>query len=158
MDRRSLLRSVLMAAPVVALAGCTSAEIAKVTNTVVTDAKLLSNGFEAMLTSLASVGAIPQSIVSAVDSYLAKALSFASSINADMTQNEAAGPVAQIGSAVSSVITGLAAYKLPANVEAVLKAIQTLLPVIEAAVGLLGSTAVATGLTVAQARAVLAQA
>ena len=158
MNRRSLLATSAMLASGAALVACslTTTQIATVSAQVVSDAKLLGNGLTALIGAFGSLNVIPANVVTTIDSDLSQALTAASSVSSAMTQAVAGTVINQVAAGFSAALTVISSYQLPSSMQTIIAAIQTLLPLVEAAVGLLTAPKLAsTGMTPTQARAIL---
>jgi hypothetical protein len=156
MNRRALLAS---SVAVLGLAGCATTTTSTVAATVVSDAGLIADGLLSLLTSVGSIVGITPATVAAIGNYVAQAKAAAATIVPTITAALAAPSVQTIGSAVSSIMSALGSFSLPASIQTLLTAAQTLLPVLETAVGIAVAVAATPGgMTADQARAILAAA
>jgi hypothetical protein len=137
---------------------------------VLSDLKLVATGLSNSLAGFASVSGLDPAATAKVQALIGKIATDSNSIVSTMQASAAQPIVAQIGAGVSELtsIFSMAGIVVPPPFSLVLQAVTTLLPFIEAGVGLLttqtvhSSTSVklseATGMSVDTARATLAAA
>jgi hypothetical protein len=160
MYRRTLLSSLALAC---ITAGCSSINSggtgATVTTAAVNDAQLIVAALTPLGNQIATMSGVTPALVAQIDAEVAQAEAALPVIQPGVAQAVAAPSVTTIGSVVSSVVSALQGFALPDNVKDVLAAVQTLLPLVEAAVGIAIAVAAKPGaMTPGQARAVLATA
>ena len=158
MNRRNFL---VIAAAGVPLAACSAAQIAKVetvSGQVVNDVNIIANGVAAVLPGLSAIGAVGAGVSNAVGSLVNDAKQAASAVTTAITTVAAQPFVAQVGSDITATVTALKGIALPTSISGVLQAAQSLLPVVQTAVGLLASVPLAGGMDPNAARAILAAA
>lgn len=152
-------RSILAGCSALALAGCAGLSPAQIARQAVTDLGLIANGFAAGTPELASITGISAATLTSVSALFGKAQALAAGISATVTAETAKPVVQQIEAYFGEALTLLGDLLLPPPFSTVLTALNVLLPVVEAAVGLPVPVGAALGgMTPAQARAVLASA
>lgn len=155
-------RHFLALAPSVALGGCLTGPDQAIA-TVANDAKLIASGLQGVLVQLGNlnVAGLTPAILATVGSAVTNLQAVADAI-AGVATNAAAQPLVQkIETYVNTIVSALAVLPLPPPISTALQAAAILLPIIEAAVGMVlpASTARAAkglALTPDQARLVLA--
>jgi hypothetical protein len=132
---------------------------ATISASVVTDLHLIGGGLDSALVTFEGLTGLSPNTVASIRAHIAAIVTAATSVATTVETNIAKPVVTQIGAdfaALQSVLTGVA---LPTVVIDVFRAVTTLLPYIEAGVGILTAATVgdaqATGLTADEARLVL---
>lgn len=150
MNRRNLLAGV----SALALGGCASFS----TGAIATDVSNLSGGLQGMLVQIGQIGLnIPTAIMSAVGTAIASLQKAADAIAATYTTAQALPLVQQVAAYVNAVVAALTTVpSLPSIISGILTAAQAILPIIEAAVGMLVGAVTASPMSPSQARAILA--
>lgn len=155
MNRRSLLALIPSAAAMMTLAACATSPTPA---TVANDVALIAAGYRGVLPQIGTLAGVTPAIVAtaghAIADLQAAAAAFA---GADVTTEQSL--VRRIEADVNAVVTALAGLSLPTPISTVVQAAQVLLPIVEIDVGLIAPSAATlgiSGLTPAQARAVLA--
>lgn len=153
MNRRHFLASAGALAGIAALAGCAtgSPPLAQV----VADVQTIASGLSGAIEKLPP-GIIPGGTPSVITAALADLQAVAASIGAADTAAAAQPLVQRVAVDVNVVVGALASLPLPAPVSTAFQAAMVLLPVIEAAVGMMVPAGATPGaMTPAQARVVL---
>jgi hypothetical protein len=159
-SRRALLRG-MTAVPVVAClsaAGCNTASVSPAVQAAANDVKLIGQAFVGMLPTIATLTGMTMQTTAKISQWAGDLGAFAGSLAAMPTTSGAASVVQDVERTVNAIFSALSSVKsMPASVAGVLKAAQTLMPVIQMAVGVLTAMApAARGMTPDEARAVLA--
>lgn len=160
-------RRYFLAASTLALPGCTltgnapNTTVDSAISLVANDAGLIANGLQGVLTQLPAlnISGLTPAILAEVGSDVADAKALAVAL-AGATSAAAAQPIVQkIETYVNTIVSTLAVLPLPPPISTALQAAAILLPVIEAAVGLIvGPQASRGGMAANEARLVLAAA
>lgn len=138
------------------LAACVGQDAATIGQQVVTDVRLIANGLAAELPAISTLTGVDAATLADINAKVAEALAAAQQVVAGMAQSAAQPLVQQIGSDVAAVLAALGGVtSIPTNVQQIIAAVEALLPVVMAAVGLFAARK-ATRMTPAQARVVLA--
>lgn len=161
MNRRDLIRG-MMAVPAIAVlgaAGCTTAQTT-VAQTVVNDVDMTAKAFETVLPNFAKIAGINAATVATIYGWIGNITTVARQIVAGMSQSAAQPLVQQIESDVNNIVGVLSTLPLPPTIMTVVDAAAVLLPVIEAAVGLVTPASMQmrtahAGMTPDEARAAL---
>ena len=165
MTRRALLRSTALV-PVAAVVACAGQTAAGLPAQLLSDVQTLASGVAGILPTLGAVAGIPAATVSQVGGDIAELQQAAGTLSGVATTTAAQPVVQQIEGYVNAIV-GIAAPLLAATPAGpILAAATVLLPVIEAAVGLVlppsappaAVAAAASQMTPAQARLILAAA
>jgi hypothetical protein len=144
MNRRGFLTAIMVAA----VAGCATSS-GDVPATVASDAALIASGLAG---AFKNIPAVPSNVPAA----LADLATAAQALDAADTASAARPLVERIITDVAAVVTATAGMPLPAPIAEALAAAQVLLPVIEAAVGMIANaTAEHVGMTPGEARLIL---
>lgn len=158
MKRRTIITTAALA-PLAACAGQTPSQIAA---DVVSDSQLIATGLSKELPVINNLTGIPSATLAKFLADLNSVITIAQSITAEAAAVQAAPLIQQIagyiGNALSIATTAPVNALLPPGVLPVLEAANALLPVLMAAVGLVGSPEVPASMTPAAARAILASA
>lgn len=110
--------------------------VAVVSQQAAQDVSLIANGLSSALSGLGNVQGISASLVGTVGSYVAAIQKVASSVTAGMANATAASAVQQIETLLNSIVGALAGLALPSPFGPVLAAATVLLPIVEAAIGM----------------------
>lgn len=148
LSRRLLVTSALLS-PTVVLAACNGMTLSQVAAQTASDVALVAQGLVSGLTTLSSVvgavvpnGGTFTSFVSSVSSYVGQIQAFAAQVAAGMSQAVAGPIVSQINSLFTSIenaMTGVSG--LPAEFLKIVGYVSQLMPIIEAAVGVIAPIA-----------------
>ncbi len=155
MQRRAFLASSALAF----LAGCTASttSTAIVTATAAADLKLIADACLPLATAIAGTAGVSPGMVEQINVDVAQLEAAAVAVQPGVAVAIAAPSVSSVASVLSHILAMLSGFALPSNVTAILTAAQTLLPLVEAAVGIAVAVAARAGtMTPDQARAVLA--
>jgi hypothetical protein len=157
MNRRSLLASIAPLATLAVLGGCaTTTPTATISNEAVTDLDLIASAFEPLGDAVASMAGATPAVIAKVNTDIAQLEAAASAVAPGVSTAVAQPSVTTVGSAVQSILTALQGLTLPTNIQAVLTAAETLLPLIQAAVGIAVAVGAPTAaMTPDQARLIL---
>lgn len=154
MHRRAFLASSALAFLTGCAASTTSANSVPVT--AAADLKLIADACLPLTAAIASMASVPPALVTQINSDVAQLEAAAAAVQPGIAVVVAAPRVSTVASAISSIVTALSVVSLPANVTQILTAVQTLLPLVEAAVGIAVALASRTNvMTPEQARTVL---
>lgn len=124
--------------------------------TVAQDVTLIATAFAAILPGFASIAGIGSATTATVGQAIVDLQAAAAAVSAADTTVSARPVVTRVATDVGAVIAVLTGLPLPAPIATVLEAAAVLLPVIEAAVGIVARAGTAPGsMTPAQARAAL---
>jgi hypothetical protein len=133
---------------------------------IVSDIQIIGSGLSGALAAFEAVSGLSPAQVTNIQAAISGIESAAVTVNGTLTTNAALPIVNQIANDFSALQSLLSAFTLPPAVKNIMNAVVTLLPYIEAGVGILtmsnsaASVSVAkseaTGLSAAQARAILA--
>jgi hypothetical protein len=126
---------------------------ANISQVVLTDIQLVGSGISGVLTAIESVTGIDQALVAKVQGYVASISNAASSIVTTVETNIAKPVALQIATDFTALQADLAGFTLPVAVTSVLNAVATLLPYIEAGVGILTAGTASSSATVAASQA-----
>lgn len=155
---RRLLLSTLPALPILAVAGCTVSSGLTLSTQTAGDVVNVAAGVSSVMVLIAQSSGMAPEIVAKVANLVAKVRAAAATIVPGMLRAVAVPSVLTISQSVDDLITLLAGLpSVPEKVLQVLRATQTILPLVEAAVGVSFSSAarVPTQTTPDQARSVL---
>lgn len=126
----------------------------------VADIKLIGSGLTGALSEFESITGLDANTVAAITTDISKIEAAALGIATTVETNIALPVVQQIGLDFAALQSALSGFNVPPAVTNILKAVATLLPYVEAAVGILTnvtvSAAAGSGLTENEARATLA--
>lgn len=124
---------------------------ATLTAAVVADIKVIGSGLTGALTAFEAVTGLDGALVAKVQSIVASIETAALSVTTAIETNIAKPIVVQIQSDFAALQSALAPISLPTAIDNILKAVETLLPYVEAGVGILTAATVgaaeATGFT-----------
>jgi starvation-inducible outer membrane lipoprotein len=144
------------AALALALAGCATAPAATISNEAVTDLNLIASAFQPLGDAVASMAGATPAVIAQVNTDIAQLEAAALAVAPGVSTAVAQPSVATVGSAFQSILAALQGLTLPSNIQAVLMAAETLLPLIQAAVGIAVAVGASeTAMTPDQARLVL---
>lgn len=152
-------RALLAASALALMSGCAMSNTSAnaVTATAAADLKLIADACLPLATALADMSGVAPSVVMQINADVAQLEAAAAVVQPGVAVAIAAPSVSTVASTVSSIITMLSGMTLPASITQILTAAQTLLPLVEAAVGIAMAVAVrTTAMTPDQARGVLA--
>lgn len=157
-SRRQVLGSsaALGAAAALALASCNTAQVDQALAQAASDAQQIAAALKAILPNIGTVVGISPDKVAKAGQIIADIQSAAAAISSASSASAALPSVQQLEQDVNAVVSVLAGLPLPPPVGPALQAASILLPVIEAAVGIVVPQAPEPG-TVDQARGVLQQ-
>lgn len=146
--RRALLRTTALI-PVVALAACSgmstsSSSVSGIASQVIQDVSLIATGLSGALPGLLSSGVVTGTVGTNIANIISKITSVASTVTSSLTTVQAQPQIQQLETLVNSLVTTAAGLSLPTPFGPALAAASVLLPVVEAGVGLLVSTATTT--------------
>lgn len=159
MLRRSILRTTALAAVLIApMAACTTGQIQTVEAQALSDLSLVSSGIQAFGPLFSATTGVSATAVAAAEAIISDITAAAATISSATTDTAAQPVVTKIEGYVTALLSIAGQYTLPANVSAILVAAKALLPVIEAAVGIVIAAAPANGMMPTQARQILAAA
>jgi hypothetical protein len=149
MSRRDLLRrtaplAFFAASALTPLGACSTFQ--QVASVVASDTLTIANGLTGVLAQLGTYSFVPAALISKVGVYIADVKSVATSLQT-ASASSATALVQQVETDVNAVVSALAGLPLPAPISTALQAASVLLPVIEAAVGLVVSQFTGTGTT-----------
>lgn len=154
--RAALMGSIVLPLGVAACAGKTAAQVGQ---TVVSDVQLIGNALSASLPALAVVSGLSASAVSSIQAAIGQIGTIGQQIVAGMTVAQGQPLVQQIETDFGTVLGIVSGLPLPGGISQVIAAVQILLPVVEAAVGMaVAAGAPAGAMTPAKARLILATA
>lgn len=126
---------------------------------VVTDIKLIGSGLSGALSAFSAITGLGADAVTKIEGYISSIESVASSVATTIETTAGKPIVTQIQDDFAELTALLAPVALPIALMNILKAVETLLPYVEAAVGILTAAAVSasqsSGYTADEARAVL---
>jgi len=135
------------------------AEGATLAAAVINDAQLIGNGLNSALTTFQSITGLGSATITSIQAHINAIVKDATAVATAVETSVAKGPVADIQNTWTSLLSILDGVTLPEVLEDVIKAVNTLLPYIEAGVGILTAsvvkTAEATGLSADEARLIL---
>jgi hypothetical protein len=132
---------------------------ATISEAVVTDIKLVGSGLTGAMAEFEAVTGLDAALVTTIEGYITSIQTAASSIATTVATNIAKPIVTQIAADFEAMKTELETVTLPEAVSKILAAVETVLPFIEAGVGILTAATVgaaeATGLSRSEAESVL---
>lgn len=152
-----LRRNMLIAVPVLTVAGCQVPASQTISN-VVSDVQIIGDGLQGVFAQLGqlSLPALTPSIMSTVGNAITNLQKVAAALGAVNTTAAAQPLVKKIETYVNAVVSALAMLPLPPPISTAIQAAAILLPIIETAVGLaIPQTPKASSMSPAQARMVL---
>ena len=152
-SRRSLL-ALASLVPFTFIAGCAVSSTSQL-QTVVSDINLIATSLNAALPAFAAISGITPTALAKVQSAVADLVAVASAAGTADTATQMQPLVQRVESDVNSVVSALAGLPLPPQLSVPIEAASVLLPVIEAAVGVVVTSTTNSTMTAAQARAVL---
>ena len=156
MLRRSLMITA-GACAALALAACSTAQAQKIEAQAVADLGLVATGLETFSPLLAAIPGAPAGAITDAEAIIAEISAAAATVTSTTTEVAAQPIVSQIEGYFNSLLSIVSGISLPASAAKYLTAAKTLLPLIEAAVGLAIAVGVpSTGMPPAEARAILA--
>ena len=130
-----------------------------ISQTVVTDINLIASGLNGALAAFEAVTGLDAAAVAAIQKDIVSIVAAASTLATTVETNVAKPVAQQIAADFASLESVLSGVTLPPALKSILNAAATLLPYVEAAVGILTSSTVAkaeaTGLTADEARLIL---
>lgn len=149
MIRRKLLAGV----SALALGGCASFS----TGQIASDASNLAAGLQGMMAQLGQLALnIPTTVMSAVGTAITSLQKAADAVAGVYTTASALPLVQQIAGYVNAVVAALSSVPgIPTAIQLILQAAQAILPIIEAAVGMVVTAVSATAMSPTQARQIL---
>jgi hypothetical protein len=142
------------------LADCAGSNAATISQDVVNDAQALANGFLGALPELKAIPGVNASMLSQVSVWAEDIANAAATLSPSLSQAEAAPTVENIVTLAGEIIAAFPAGILPPGVSIAFAAVQVLLPVLLAAVGVSPSATMmarAPAMSVEQARHVLGE-
>lgn len=133
---------------------------ATISAAVVEDIQLIGSGLSGALSGFETITGISPAAVAKIEGYVTAIEAGAASVATTVAANVAKPIATQIATDFSALETALGGITLPAVIQSVLSAVKTLLPYVEAGVGILTAASVKaaeeTGMTVDEARLILA--
>jgi len=140
---------IIALAGAIALAGCSSSTTGTVPpvtlQSVANDVNLLATGLNNALSQPSVVALIPPTIEPKIQAALADLTSLASTVAASASSGATQASVTTVENDVNTIVAALAGLPLPPPAPTILTAAEVLLPVIEAAVGLVVPPSAAVG-------------
>jgi hypothetical protein len=152
---------IIALAGAIALAGCSSSTTGTVPpvtlQTVANDVSLLATGLNNALSQPSVVALIPPTIEPQIKAVLNDLTSVAGTVGSSTSASAAKASVTTVENDVNTIVAALAGLPLPPPAPTILTAAEVLLPVVEAAVGLVVPASAASGaMTADEARMHLA--
>lgn len=129
-----------------------AAESGKLAATIVTDINLIGSGLYGALAEFQAISGVDSAVVTKISADVVAIQTAATTVVTDIEANIAKPIVTQITADWASLVSVLPA-NLPATLAAIIKAVATILPYAEAAVGILTAGTAASSATVAAAQA-----
>jgi hypothetical protein len=141
MNRRNFL---VTGVSLIALVGCTAAQVTAALQQAAADAQSIGNGLKAVLPQIGTLVGINPATVALIGSAVADIQTAAAGIGAAASASAALPSVQQLEGDFNSIVSALAAVPLiPPPISTALQAASILLPPIESAVGLVVAPAAA---------------
>lgn len=166
LNRRALLQrstcGMALLATSALLAACNPGQVAQISSEVASDAGIIASGLQGALAGLTTLGiaGLTPAKAQTVGDAIAGIKSIASALAGAATASAAQPMVQQLEADLNAIVAALAGLPLPPQIALPLQAATVLLPIIEAAVGMVISNvsalrAAQPGMTADQARALL---